>query len=402
MEKFLNANGKKLIGWDEILEGGLAPDATVMSWRGIQGGIEAAKQEHDVIMTPNGYCYFDHYQADSEYEPKAIGGYTPLTKVYAFDPIPSELNEAQQEYILGGQANIWTEYIATEEQVEYMLLPRMLALSEALWTRESRKDFDDFSERLQSHKKLLSQLGYHFSKGSYRLSVFSEFDTATMENRLSIISEQYQPEIRYSTEEGLILDSGQIYQKPFSPEKSGIIRAGIFEEGQLVRKITEINYVKHLGLGADLKLLKKPSPRYGAESKAGLLDGIQGSDDFGDGKWMGFNGKDLVAEISYHQALDINGLSFSYIQNKGAWILPPKAISVYARGENESYHLVYEDDLKDLLSIADKNKSVVRVDFQAEKIISLKIHIENYKKLPSSHPNAGNDCWLFVDELVIE
>jgi len=163
IEKYLNAHGRKLIGWDEILEGGLAPDATVMSWRGVQGGIDAAREEHQVIMTPGTHCYFDHYQADPEFEPKAIGGYLPLSKVYSFNPIPAELNESEKAFIWGGQANIWTEYMDNTDYVEYMLLPRMLALSEALWSREGFKNFDDFNERLQTHKKLLELLGYNYS-----------------------------------------------------------------------------------------------------------------------------------------------------------------------------------------------------------------------------------------------
>lgn len=402
MEKYLNAHGKKLIGWDEILEGGLAPEATVMSWRGMQGGIEAAQQEHDVIMTPTDYCYFDYYQADSEFEPKAIGGYVPLTKVYAFNPIPQVLNKEQQAFILGGQANIWTEYITTSDQVEYMLLPRMLALSEALWSKEKSKDFNDFNERLQTHKKLLSKLGYNYSNGSYRINVETKFDTATNGNLVSFSAEQYKPEIRYTTEEAILLDSGIIYENPFSPENSGIIRAGIFEDGKLVRKATEFEYVKHLGLGAEMKLLKKPSPLYGAETNASLIDGIKGSDSHRDGKWSGFHGKDLVAEIDFKEAIDVKKITFSYFQSQGAWILPPKAVTVYSRQENGSYELAFEGDYRNLLQITGHNRSDVHIEMDDSEVVAIKIHIESYQKLPSSHDYAGRDCWLFVDELVIE
>lgn len=402
MEKYLNKNGKKLIGWDEILEGGLAPDATVMSWRGMQGGIDAAKQEHDVIMTPTDYCYFDHYQAEPDFEPKAIGGYLPISKVYAFNPLPKELNEEQQAFILGGQANIWTEYMETEEYVEYMLLPRMLALSEALWSRERNKDFDDFNERLQTHKKLLTKLGYNFSNGSYRLAVETKFDTTTHENMLSFTSEQYKPEIRFIEDASMILDSGAIFTKAFSPKASGVITAGIFAEGKLMRNATQIKYEKHLGLGQNIKLLKKPNWRYGGETKAGLLDGILGTSNHGDGKWIGFQGKDLVTEIDFLEAVDINSLRFSYIQNQRAWIMPPKAVTVYGRQDGESYELIYEGDLKDLLNIKDQKQSEVIVEINKKQLIAIKIHVENYKILPSSHPNAGNECWLFVDELILE
>ncbi|MES2747970.1 MAG: beta-N-acetylhexosaminidase, partial [Bacteroidota bacterium] len=133
MDQFLNANGKKLIGWDEILEGGLAPNATVMSWRGTEGGIAAAKENHDVVMSPGSHCYFDHYQGDPKHEPLAFGGYTTVEKVYSFNPIPTELTAEEGKYILGAQGNVWTEYINTPQEVEYMAMPRMAALSEVVW-----------------------------------------------------------------------------------------------------------------------------------------------------------------------------------------------------------------------------------------------------------------------------
>jgi hexosaminidase len=150
IEKFINSKGKKIIGWDEILEGGLAPNATVMSWRGMKGGIEAAKAKHDVIMTPTDFVYFDYGQGDPAYEPLNIGSYVPLEKVYSFDPVPKELTAEEAKYIIGGQANLWTEYIKTPSHIEYMVFPRMLALSEVLWSPPESKDFADFSNRLMS------------------------------------------------------------------------------------------------------------------------------------------------------------------------------------------------------------------------------------------------------------
>ena len=148
IEKFINSKGKKIIGWDEILEGGLAPNATVMSWRGMKGGIEAAKSKHDVIMTPTDYVYLDYGQGDPAYEPLNIGSYVPLEKVYSFDPVPKELTAEEAKYIIGGQANLWTEYMQTPSQVEYMAFPRMVALAEVLWSKPEDKNYADFQRRL--------------------------------------------------------------------------------------------------------------------------------------------------------------------------------------------------------------------------------------------------------------
>lgn len=402
IEKYLNAKGRKLIGWDEILEGGLAPDATVMSWRGIQGGIDAAREEHDVIMTPTDYCYFDHYQGEPEFEPKAIGGYLPLTKVYAFHPIPKELNEEQAKFILGGQANMWTEYMETSDHVEYMLLPRMLALSEALWSKEKHKDFKDFNKRLQSHKKLLKTLGYHFSSGSYRIQLAVRYDTALKDNLIELQSEQFEPIIRYTLNNTLPNDSSLLYEKPFSPDTSCIIQAGIFIDGELQRKASVFHYVKHLGLGKTIKLKRKPSWRYGAETHAGLLDGIRGTENYGDGRWTGFQGKNLIGKIDLLEEQEIHQISFGYIQHSRAWILPPKSVTIYTSKDGKSYQEYIQQIIENKENDGANHLASFSISFKGESFRYLKLVIENYKKLPANHINAGNECWLFIDEIVIE
>jgi hexosaminidase len=162
MERFVNSKGKKIIGWDEILEGGLAPNATVMSWRGMKGGIEAAKAKHDVIMTPTDFAYLDYGQGDPAYEPLNIGGYLPLSKVYAFEPVPKELTPDEAKYVIGAQANIWTEYLETPAAVEYMAFPRMLAIAEAAWSMPENKNFDDFRRRLNANFRLLDKQNVNY------------------------------------------------------------------------------------------------------------------------------------------------------------------------------------------------------------------------------------------------
>jgi hexosaminidase len=163
MDEFLTARGRRLVGWDEILEGGLAPNATVMSWRGISGGVTAARAGHDVVMAPGSHTYFDHYQSENRAgEPLAIGGFTPIEKVYAFDPMPDSLEPQFRRHILGAQAQVWTEYIKTPKQVEYMAFPRMSALAEALWTPVERKDYADFSGRILPHLERLRILDVNF------------------------------------------------------------------------------------------------------------------------------------------------------------------------------------------------------------------------------------------------
>ena len=169
MEKYINSKGKQIIGWDEILEGGLAPNATVMSWRGVSGGIEAAKMNHEVIMTPNATCYLDHYQAkDTSKEPLAIGCYTPIEEIYNYEPIPDELDESLHKYIIGAQGNVWTEYMKTSDHVEYMVFPRIFALSEVVWA-ENRPSYNDFEKKVIGMYPILDKMDINYSKHLERL-----------------------------------------------------------------------------------------------------------------------------------------------------------------------------------------------------------------------------------------
>lgn len=163
IEKFVNSKGRSIIGWDEILEGGLAPNATVMSWRGVKGGIEAAKEKHDVVMSPSTHWYLDYYQGDSTIlQPRAIGGFNPISKVYSFDPTPAEFTAEQAKYIIGGQGNLWSEYIKTPEHMEYMAFPRAIAVAEVLWSPKEKRNFEDFQKRLSTHFKRLDALNVNY------------------------------------------------------------------------------------------------------------------------------------------------------------------------------------------------------------------------------------------------
>jgi hexosaminidase len=218
IERFLLEHDRRLIGWDEILEGGLAPQATVMSWRGVNGGIEAARQGHDVIMTPTSHMYFDYYQGvDPSAEPLAIGGYLPLEKVYAFEPVPAVLSEAEGQHILGVQANLWTEYIKTPEQAEYMAYPRALALAEVGWSQRSRRDWNGFVQRLPDQLALLGALGVN-----YRIPnpTGLEADRLTLDDRfvVELGNPARRGEIRYTLDGSDPAPESALFGKPLKLE----------------------------------------------------------------------------------------------------------------------------------------------------------------------------------------
>ena len=229
MEKFVESKGRHIIGWDEILEGGLAPNATVMSWRGVDGGIEAAKQHHNVIMTPNTYLYFDYYQStDTENEPLAIGGYLPLERVYSLEPtagIPDEY----KKYVIGVQANLWTEYIPTFSQVEYMVMPRMAALAEVQWTDPSKKEYQSFLPHLVRMTKLYDRLGYNYAKNIF--DIHAEFTTDTENSEVVVtLSTLGDGDIYYTLDGSEPTSASNKYEAPVKIKENATIKAVVVRQ----------------------------------------------------------------------------------------------------------------------------------------------------------------------------
>ncbi|RCW31591.1 family 20 glycosylhydrolase [Marinilabilia salmonicolor] len=225
MEKFLNKHGRQIIGWDEILEGGLAPGATVMSWRGEAGGIEAAKMGHDVIMTPNSHLYLDYYQTDPENEPLGIGGYLPLEKVYSYHPVPEALTDEEAKHILGAQGNLWTEYVKTADHVEYMVYPRAVALSEVVWTPKEQRDYSNFLSRLEKHYKRLDILDVNYFYEVPKPSSNTAKAGFLESTQIALSTPLKNTEIRYTLDGSEPTAESALYTKPVTVDKTGVLKA---------------------------------------------------------------------------------------------------------------------------------------------------------------------------------
>ncbi len=242
IERYLNAHGRSIIGWDEILEGGLAPNAAVMSWRGVAGGIEAARQKHPVVMTPTDYCYFDYYQSDPEAEPLAIGGFLPLEKVYSYDPVPKELTTAEKKYILGTQGNVWTEYIVTPENVEYMALPRMSALAETAWSASASRNWEDFTKRLPDQYRRLNYMNTNAFfppiKGWKKRIVFIDSAIVALEHNFE------ETEIYYTLDGKDPGRESSRYEKPLVINKNSVLRIREFISGSQAGRESKIKLIK--------------------------------------------------------------------------------------------------------------------------------------------------------------
>jgi len=236
---FLADHNRKLIGWDEILEGGLAPDATVMSWRGTEGGKAAAQINHDVIMTPGSHCYFDHYQADPETQPLAIGGLTRVSKVYAFEPVPEELNAAQAKHIIGAQANVWTEYLARPEDVTYMVLPRMAAMAEVVWSPKEKRDWEKFYNRLPRHFAQYDAIGFRYSKAVNEIGV--KITDENGQRLVELTTEVPGAEIHYSLDNTNPGKESALYSTPFNPGDATVVKVQLFRGDKQVGAVQERN-----------------------------------------------------------------------------------------------------------------------------------------------------------------
>jgi len=398
IERFLNTKGKSIIGWDEILEGGLAPNATVMSWRGTEGGIEAAKQNHNVIMTPGEYCYFDHYQSDPRNEPIAIGGYTTIEKVYSFEPTPKELTDEQRKYILGAQANVWTEYIIEPKNVEYMVFPRICALSEVLWTPADKKNYTEFKDRLKGHFGILDLLKINYSKAVYDLSVkYSQPD-----DKNGIAVEIFAPfsnsEIFYTMDGSEPDLKSNKYSGKFSIKNSCTLKSAYFENG-IKQGTTFIQEFKiNKATGQNITITAQPKKRYSVGGAFSLVDGVTGRLPWSGRDWLGFLGEDLNATIELKESTAISKVTVDVLNAVQNWIHLPKEIEVLISNDGIKYESVKKVDWN---FIKDYERNVV-LTFDKVKAKYVKVIARNFGKIPPGNPGEGTDAWLFVDEISIE
>ena len=336
-EEFLISKERKLIGWDEILEGGLAPEATVMSWRGEDGGIKSARMGHDVVMTPGNYMYLDFYQADPKTQPYAIGGYTPIKKVYSYDPVPADSLTAEEcRHILGVQANTWTEYIQTPEHLEYMMFPRALAVAEIGWTPQELRTWEDFKLRMNAHISKLQGMGIRTFTLSDELEVTMQVDTAGREIEVILDAEKYPAEIRYTTDGSVPVASSALYAGPITVQDSAHIKAAIFRDGVLQGTPTEKKVDYHRAINKPIHYNSKLYEGYMAGGTNALLDGYRGGLTYLDGRWQGYL-DDLDCVIDMEEETDIHKVSIRFMQLIGPGVFQPGQVELLTSEDGENF-----------------------------------------------------------------
>lgn len=401
VEKFLNEKGRSIIGWDEILEGELAPNATVMSWRGMEGGIQAAQMGHDVIMTPTTYCYFDYYQTQhTDDEPFGIGGYVPVELVYSFEPAPEVLTAEQKGHILGPQANLWTEYITEPEHVEYMLLPRLAAMSEVQWMLSVKKDYDQFLKRLQQLIALYDKLGYNYATHVFdvKATLTPNFDTNALDVSFTTID---NAPVYYTLDDTEPDESASHYADKFSIRESTKLKAVAIRNGKKSKVFSEEIVISKSSF-MPVELLTTPAASYTYEGASMLVDGLNGNGtNYRTGRWMGFQGEDLVAVVDLLQPTDISSVEIRNAVVTGDWIFDASEIIIEQSADNKTYSpvatLSVDDDRKDHWA----EVSTHRLTFEAVTSRYFKVTVKS-PLMPEWHPGKGERAFIFVDEIRLD
>ena len=401
IEEFLNSKGRQIIGWDEILEGDVAPNATVMSWRGMEGGIKAAQLGHDVIMTPTSFCYFDYYQtADTKDEPLGIGGYVPIEKVYSLEPVPAALTEEQSKHILGAQANLWTEYIHSSEHVEYMVLPRMAALAEVQWTQPEKKDFKDFTKRLARLMKFYQRDGFNYAKHVFDLKVDFTPDVAKKAVVVTLSTIDDAP-IYYTLDGTEPTTASLKYTEPVAITETADFQAVVIRpegKSKVVNKKISFNKATY----CPIELIFQPSEKYKFGGAITLVDGMKGNDSYATGAWLGFVGGDVEAIIDLGQETEIKRVATNAIVDMSAWIMGSTGLVVSVSDDNKEFREVAVKDIPAETNIDKKGVENYEITFDPVKARYVKVVIKRSPALPKGHAGEGKAAYMFIDEIEVD
>lgn len=401
IEEFLNSKGRQIIGWDEILEGDVAPNATVMSWRGMEGGIKAAQLGHDVIMTPTSFCYFDYYQtADTKDEPLGIGGYVPIEKVYSLEPVPAVLTEEQSKHILGAQANLWTEYIHSSEHVEYMVLPRMAALAEVQWTQPEKKDFKDFTKRLARLMKFYQRDGFNYAKHVFDLKV--DFTPDVTKKAVVVTLSTIDDAPIYYTLDGTEPTTASLkYTEPVSITETADFQAVVIRpegKSKVVNKKISFNKATY----CPIELTFQPSEKYKFGGAITLVDGMKGNDSYATGAWLGFVGGNVEAIIDLGQESEIKQVATNAIVDMSAWIMGSTGLVVSISDDNKEFREVAAKDIPAETNIDKKGVENYEITFDPVKARYVKVVIKRSSALPRGHAGEGKAAYMFIDEIEVD
>lgn len=394
IEKYVNSRGRNIIGWDEILEGGLAPNATVMSWRGEEGGKAAMAQQHPVVMTPEGWCYFDYYQSLYNQEPVAAGGYTPLKKVYTYEPASNGL-DASYKYLAGVEGQAWSEYYTNEAKAEYMIFPRALALAEVAWTPTLLRNYDDFLHRLRNQQTVLQHIGLNYNR------YFDDITCAIAQPKKQAVTLTLQStlpgaEIRYTTNNSVPTMHSMLYAGALTITKTATVKAMLFKHGQPAGRLFQQYVRMHKAIGAQVQLVNKPVERFNTSADA-LVNGVLGNNRYNDGQWAGFSGNDLEAVVDLGKEQTIQRVGLNVLNYHWQRMWAPVTLNILASADGEHFTEVYTQHNFPVNGI-----NTIAAAIKPIKARYIKVMGKNKGVIPAGEYGAGGNALLLIDEIIID
>lgn len=401
IERFLKSKNRKLIGWDEILEGGLAPDAAVMSWRGTKGGIAAARAGHEVVMSPVSHCYLNCYQGELYLEPLAQSRYLPLSKVYSFDPVPDQLSAEQARFIIGAQANLWAEFVPTPEHAEYMLFPRLSALSEVLWSPESTRDWETFRHRIIDFMPFYEFYGINYSTSSNQVRLLTKLHKFRKGLTIRMYTETPDLALHYTLDGSIPTPAAPLYSRPIRIKQSADLRAAALEDGKTTSPVSRLSITLHKAIGKRIALMNDFHWRYKAGGKRGLVDGIRGTENYRDGRWQGYRVDDLAGTIKLGWPKTITSISTSYLQDTAAGIFMPLEVEYAVSTNGKSFRVFGTLDTGILSTEPGPIIGNATLEFDPVRVRYIRVRAKNIGTCPDGHQVAGKDAYIFVDEIVV-
>ena len=401
MTEFLSSKGKKIIGWDEILEGEVADDAIVMSWRGVAGGLQAVRMGHDAIMTPNTFFYLDYYQSlDKENEPLAIGGYLPVEKCYSYEPFTADMTDEEKSHVLGVQANLWTEYIPTPEHLHYMLLPRMAALSEVQWCQMENKNWERFLDSADEFCSIYDVMGY-----KYGTHLFDTKGNICIDKEKCCVSVELEAQgdtpIRYTLDGSEPTSESALYTDPIEITESCTLKAKS-DRADMGNRIYEKQFTAHKAMGRPVSTLTTTHPNYTFNCPDLLTDGLVGAGPYNSGDFAGWYNKPFDAVIDMGGA-SYESLTLSTIVFRYDYIFGPTSIEVLTSEDGENFSQVAYAEYQIEGRVDDGNGCQdYTLTFPATTAKYLKVTAGCLKALPEWHSSAGRPGFLFVDEVIVK
>jgi hexosaminidase len=352
-------------------------------------------------MTPGSHCYFDYNQGTREFEPPAIGGYIPLSKVYQFEPVPDSLTPEQATHILGAQANLWAEYIPTPEHAEYMAMPRMAAMCEVLWSPKGPRDWKEFVPRVERQMERYKARQFNYAMSAYLVNKETKLDTISKQIVVTLFTEMATPEIHYTLDGSDPTLQSARYEAPLNIGKTAVVRAGSFRDGKLLSKISEQKIYIHKAFCRHVAL-KYPYEKYTGGGDGALTNGIRGTKSFSDGNWQGYQQNDLEAVIDLGEIMPISKIASGYLQNTYSWIFYPTSVEYSVSDDGLSYKSVGKFDQPVVSVHQEIDTKDFSLDVKGVKTRYVKVIAKNVGLCPDWHPGRGDKAWIFADEIVIE